>query len=275
MKTVSIGPHKVGKGKPLCFLLGPCVIENEKHSLLCAEEIQKICSKQNIPFIFKSSFDKANRSSIHNYRGPGLKEGLRILKKVKDTLGVCVTTDIHEPFQAEIVAEVCDVIQIPAFLCRQTDLLVAAAKTNKPVNVKKGQFLAPWDMKNIVVKLEESGCKNIILTDRGTSFGYNNLVTDPRAIPIMEKFGYPICFDATHSVQLPGGLGDCSGGQKEFIPHLAKVAVAAGAHMIFMETHNDPEHAMCDKETVYPMKHLQSLLESLTNLYNFIHTNEI
>ncbi|MCH9631334.1 MAG: 2-dehydro-3-deoxyphosphooctonate aldolase [Chlamydiia bacterium] len=271
MSHVSIGKIKVGDKHPLCFVLGPCVIENEEHTMQCAKTLKAICSEIKVPFIFKASYDKANRSSIKSFRGPGLKEGLRILSKVKDTLSVPVTTDIHEPSHATFVADVCDVLQIPAFLCRQTDLLTAAARTGKPINVKKGQFLAPWDMKNVVEKLKESGATDIILTDRGTCFGYNNLVTDPRAIPIMKSLGAPVCFDATHSAQLPGGHGHMTGGQREFIPHLAKVAITGGANMIFMETHPDPENAKCDSATVYPMKQIKELLLELKELYNFTH----
>lgn len=269
MEQVSIGKIKIGHKRPLCFILGPCVIESEEHTLACASEIEQICKKVGAPFIFKASYDKANRSSINSYRGPGLMEGMRILKKVKETLNVPVTTDIHEPAHATFAAEVCDLLQIPAFLCRQTDLLVAAARTQKPVNVKKGQFLAPWDMKNVITKLKEAGNDQIILTDRGTCFGYNNLVTDPRAIPIMKSFGTPVCFDATHSVQLPGGAGETTGGQREFIPHLAKTAVAGGVDMVFMEVHPDPENALCDAASVYPMKQLESLISKLSELHQF------
>lgn len=271
MNPVSVGKIKIGDKHPLAFILGPCVIEDEAHTLKCAETLKALCSEIKVPFIFKASYDKANRSSIKSFRGPGLKEGLRILKKVKDEFSIPVTTDIHEPAHASFVADVCDMLQIPAFLCRQTDLLSAAARTQKPVNVKKGQFLAPWDMKNVVEKLKESGAEHIILTDRGTCFGYNNLVTDPRAIPIMKALGTPVCFDATHSAQLPGGLGNMTAGQREFIPLLAKVAVTGGANMIFMETHPDPAKAKCDSETVYPMDVLKDLLIELKELYNFVH----
>lgn len=268
---VQIGPYKVGKKEPLLFMLGPCVIENKEHTLRTCEAIQKICTELNAHFVFKSSFDKANRSSIHSYRGPGLKKGLEILKSVKETFGVPVVTDIHLPEQAEPVAKVCDILQIPAFLCRQTDLLIAAAQTGRTVSVKKGQFMSPMDMGNVVEKLIESGCRSIILVDRGASFGYQNLVSDMRAIPIMQKLGWPVCFDATHSVQMPGGLGKTSGGQREFIPLLARAAVASGADSIFMEVHPDPEHALSDASSQMPLSELLNLLKSLLLVHKAVN----
>lgn len=271
MKTVSVANLVIGKGTPLTFILGPCVIESRDHTLFCAEELKKITDKiEGAQFIFKASYDKANRSSIHSYRGPGIDEGLKILQEVKETFSVPVTSDIHNSTQALAAKEVLDVLQVPAFLCRQTDLLVACAKTGKPVNVKKGQFLAPWDMKPLVEKLQASGATDIILTDRGTSFGYNNLVTDFRAIPIMQDTGYPVCFDASHSIQLPGGLGEKSGGQREFIPHLAKAAVAAGANLLFIECHPKPEEAKCDAASVYPFDRLEKLLSGIMNIYRAV-----
>ena len=250
---------------------GPCVIEGEEHSLRAAESLKEIFGKTSINFIFKSSYDKANRSSIHAFRGPGLEKGLRILEKVKKEFDLPVVTDIHTPEEAAAASQVCDILQIPAFLCRQTDLIVAAAKTGKVLNIKKGQFMAPWDMKNVVEKCRSVGNPNVILTDRGTTFGYNNLVSDMRAIPIMQGFGVPVCFDATHSVQLPGGLGDSSGGQKEFIPILAKAAIASGANCLFIESHPDPKNAKSDAASVMDFKELPHLLSILEQLYKIVN----
>ena len=235
-----------------------------------ASELSSICGKRNIPWIFKGSFDKANRSSIDSYRGPGLGKGLQILEKVGKTFGISTLTDIHLPEQAAPVAAVCDVLQIPAFLCRQTDLLVAAAETGKVVNIKKGQFVAPHDMIHPVKKVESRGNKNIILTERGTTFGYNNLVADMRSIPIMQTFGYPVCFDGTHSVQLPGGNGATTGGDRKFIFPLVKSAVAAGADMIFLETHPDPEKAKSDATNMLPLAELPRLLDQCLRIYEAI-----
>ena len=261
MKIVSIKNVTFGENG-LGLIAGPCVIESREHSLKIANAIQEITEKVGIPFIFKNSFDKANRSTFSSYRGLGIDEGLSILSDVKNQTGLPVLTDIHEASQANSVADVADVLQIPAFLCRQTDLLVAAAKTGKPVNVKKGQFLSPWDMKNVVEKLEISGCKTILLTDRGTQFGYNNLVADMRAIPIMQELDYPVIFDATHSAQLPGG-GTTTGGMREMIPTLAKSAVAAGCDGIFMEVHDNVHEAKSDASTQWPLDKLESLLLEL------------
>lgn len=254
------------------LIAGPCVIESEESVMLIAKRIKEITDKLEIPFVFKSSFDKANRTSINSFRGPGLEEGLRILNKVKEELGLQVTTDIHEPYQAEKVAEVVDIIQIPAFLCRQTDLLVAAAKTGKVVNVKKAQFLAPWDMKNVIGKLEESGNHNIMLCERGTSFGYNNLVVDMTSLVEMKKFGYPVVFDATHSVQKPGGKGNCTGGNREYVEYLAKAAIAVGADAIFMEVHPDPDNAKSDGPNMVKLDDLEEILIKLTKVYRAIHS---
>ena len=258
MQDVKIDQFVVGDDHPLLFFSGPCVIESEEHTLKCAEALCAIFEGK--PFVFKASFDKANRSSIKSYRGPGLKKGLEILAKVKSTFNVPVVTDIHLPEQAGPAAEVCDVLQIPAFLCRQTDLLVAAAATGRVVKVKKGQFLAPWDMQNVVNKIVESGNTQILLTERGTSFGYNNLVCDMRSIPIMQAMGYPVCFDASHAVQLPGGQGTHSGGQSEFIPTLAKAAVAAGANSLYIESHDNPPAAKSDATTVMAYDALKQLV---------------
>ena len=261
MKIVSIKNVTFGENG-LGLIAGPCVIESREHSLKIANAIQEITEKVGIPFIFKNSFDKANRSTFSSYRGLGIDEGLSILSDVKNQTGLPVLTDIHEASQANSVADVADVLQIPAFLCRQTDLLVAAAKTGKPVNVKKGQYLSPWDMKNVVEKLEISGCKTILLTDRGTQFGYNNLVADMRAIPIMQELDHPVIFDATHSAQLPGG-GTTTGGMREMIPTLAKSAVAAGCDGIFMEVHDNVHEAKSDASTQWPLDKLESLLLEL------------
>ena len=253
------------------LIAGPCVIESEENVMLVAKKIKEITDKLDIPFVFKSSFDKANRTSINSFRGPGLEEGLRILNKVKTELNLKVTTDIHEPYQAEEVAKVVDIIQIPAFLCRQTDLLLAAAKTGKTVNVKKAQFLAPWDMKNVVGKLEESGNRDIMLCERGTSFGYNNLVVDMTGLVEMKKFGYPVVFDATHSVQKPGGKGNCTGGNREYVEYLAKAAIAVGADAIFMEVHPDPDNALSDGPNMVKLDELEEILVKLKKVYQAVH----
>ena len=253
------------------LIAGPCVIESEENVMLVAKKIKEITDKLDIPFVFKSSFDKANRTSINSFRGPGLEEGLRILNKVKTELNLNVTTDIHEPYQAKEVAKVVDIIQIPAFLCRQTDLLVAAAKTGKTVNVKKAQFLAPWDMKNVVGKLEESGNTDIMLCERGTSFGYNNLVVDMTGLVEMKKFGYPVVFDATHSVQKPGGKGNCTGGNREYVEYLAKAAIAVGADAIFMEVHPDPDNALSDGPNMVKLDELEEILVKLKKVYQAVH----
>lgn len=256
----------IGDGQPLALIGGPCVIESEDFTLKMADEIKQICDRLSISFIFKSSFDKANRTSINSFRGHAIDDGLEILQKVKDKIGVPVLTDIHESAQAAIAAEVVDVLQIPAFLCRQTDLLVAAAETGRAVNVKKGQFLAPWDMKNVVRKLETSGARNILLTERGTSFGYNALVVDYRSLPQMRAFGYPIVFDATHSVQMPGGQGDKSGGQRHFVPTLARAAAAVGIDALFMEVHEDPDNAPSDGPNMIPLEQLEAVLQPILQI---------
>lgn len=267
MQQVPIKNFFIGKGQPLAMMCGPCVIESEEHTLRTAEALKGMFEKTKINLIFKSSYDKANRMSIHSFRGPGIEEGLRILEKVKHTFDVPVITDVHSPEEASAVAQVCDVLQVPAFLCRQTDLIIAIASTGKVVNIKKGQFMAPWDMKNIVEKCRSVGNIQVILTDRGVTFGYNNLVSDMRAIPIMQGFGVPVCFDATHSVQLPGGQGSTSGGQREFIPVLAKAAIAAGANCLFIEAHPDPKQAKSDASSVLDLKDLPQLLSILERLY--------
>jgi 2-dehydro-3-deoxyphosphooctonate aldolase (KDO 8-P synthase) len=267
MHCISLGSFKIGHQQPLVVISGPCIIESKDHAIECAASLVELCQGLNIPLIFKASYDKANRSSINSFRGPGLVQGLEILAEIKKKFNIPVTTDIHECSHAALAAEVVDILQIPAFLCRQTDLLIAAAQTGKIVNVKKGQFLAPWDMKNVVDKLTSCGCKDMILTERGTCFGYNNLVSDMRAIPIMAKMGFPVCFDASHSAQLPGGQGTFTGGQREFIPALAKAAIVSGSHLLFIESHPDPERAKSDSTTVYPYSHLKPLLTQLKALH--------
>jgi 2-dehydro-3-deoxyphosphooctonate aldolase (KDO 8-P synthase) len=255
-----------GGNNPFVLIAGPCVIESEELVLETAHAIKEITDRLNIPFVFKSSFDKANRSSIYSNRGPGIEKGLEILEKVKERLDIPVTSDIHEPYQAEIAAEVLDIIQIPAFLCRQTDLLVAAAKTGKIVNVKKGQFLAPWDMKNVVVKLKEAGNDNILLTERGSTFGYNNLVVDMRSLPTMRELGVPVVFDATHSVQIPGGNGTSTGGNREFVPYLARAAAAVGMDALFTEVHPNPDKALSDGPNMVKLHELEEILKPIKEI---------
>ena len=267
MRDIKVGNVIFGKDN-LGIIAGPCVIENRDHSLEMSNAIIEVSEDVGIPIIFKSSFDKANRTSIKSFRGPGIQEGMRILSDVKTETGLKVLTDIHSPDQAGLVSDVVDIIQIPAFLSRQTDLLIAAAKTGKPINIKKGQFLAPWDVEHIVKKMEESGSQNILLTDRGTQFGYNNLVADMRAIPLMKQFGYPIIFDATHSAQLPGGSGGHSSGMRDMIPILARAAVAAGCNGVFMEVHNNVDKAKSDAATQWPLDKLASLLIELKKIHN-------
>ena len=267
MRDIKVGNIIFGKDN-LGIIAGPCVIENRDHSLEMSYAIKKVSEDVGIPIIFKSSFDKANRTSIKSFRGPGIQEGMRILSDVKTETGLKVLTDIHSPDQAGLVSDVVDIIQIPAFLSRQTDLLIAAAKTGKPINIKKGQFLAPWDVEHIVKKMEESGSQNILLTDRGTQFGYNNLVADMRAIPLMKKFGYPVIFDATHSAQLPGGSGGYSSGMRDMIPTLARAAVAAGCNGVFMEVHNNVDKAKSDAATQWPLDKLATLLFELKKIHN-------
>jgi 2-dehydro-3-deoxyphosphooctonate aldolase (KDO 8-P synthase) len=245
-RPVRIGAVTIGGGAPLALIGGPCAIENEKHALMMAERLQRVTGDARVPFIYKSSYDKANRSSIHSYRGPGLVEGLRILGKVKEETGLAVLSDVHGVSEVAPAAQVLDVLQVPAFLCRQTDLLVACARSGRPVNVKKGQFVAPRDMINVVEKVRASGSEDLLLTERGASFGYNNLVVDFRSLPIMRSFGYPVVFDATHSVQLPGGQGDRSGGERQYVQALARAAVAVGVDALFMEIHEDPDRTLED-----------------------------
>ena len=262
VKIVKVSAVEFGTSD-LPVIAGPCVIESRGHTLRLAEALKTIIGRLGLPFIFKSSFDKANRTAAAAYRGPGLEAGLRILGEIKTQFNIPVLTDIHRPEQAQEVAQVVDAIQIPAFLCRQSDLLVAAAQTGKPVNVKKGQFLAPGDMRNVVQKLEQAGNRDILLTERGVQFGYNNLVSDMRSIAIMRKTGYPVIFDATHSAQLPGGRGDATDGVRQYIPVVARAAVAAGCDGIFLEVHDNPDQARSDSATQWPLDKLEQLLIEL------------
>jgi len=253
----------IGDGAPLALIAGPCVIESEAHALRMARALSTIARECGVPYIFKSSFDKANRSSIESFRGPGLKEGLRILGAVKSEVGVPVLSDVHEPAQAERAADVLDIIQIPAFLCRQTDLLVAAGRTGRAVNIKKGQFLSPWEMRHAIDKVRTAGNEKILITERGTTFGYQNLVVDFRSLAVMRRFGYPVIMDATHSVQHPGGLGDRSGGDAEFIPFLARAASAVGIDALFCEVHDDPKAAKSDGPNSLPLGAVERLLRQV------------
>jgi len=274
MNTVNIGSITVGGQHPIALIAGPCVIEGYERTLKIGRGIKEITDRLGIPYIFKASFDKANRSSYSSFRGPGLVEGLKIISQIKKDLGVPVVSDIHCVTQIEQAAEVLDILQIPAFLCRQTDLLYQAGKTGKVVNVKKGQFLAPNDMQHVVSKLREAGNENILLTERGASFGYNNLVTDMRALPIMRSFGYPVVFDATHSVQLPGGAGATSSGQREFIPTLTRAAVAAGIDMLFMEVHDNPAEALSDGPNMMYLDQLEALLKDVQAIDNVVRKHK-
>src|ERR1700731_2189493 len=267
---IALGSLRLGAGNPLFLIAGPCVIETESHACGMAEKIARIAADCAVPYIFKASYDKANRSSLKSFRGPGLAEGLRILKKIKKDFAVPALTDIHESAQAAPAAEVCDILQIPAFLSRQTDLLVAAAKTGRVVNVKKGQFLSPWDMTNVVERIANAGNTNIVVTERGASFGYQNLVVDMRAFPILRKLGYPVVFDVTHAVQLPGGQGQSSGGQPEFIEPLARAGVAAGVDGVFLETHDNPSAALSDGANALPLSQLAGLLARLKELSSLV-----
>lgn len=268
MKSIKVGSLTLDTNR-LFLIAGPCVIEGYDRTLMIGKEIKKICEKLNVPYIFKASYDKANRSSYRSFRGPGLKEGMEILQSIKKELQVPILSDVHETDQLDVAADVLDMIQIPAFLCRQTDLVYGAAQTGKAVNVKKGQFMAPEDMKNVIEKMEEAKNSNLALTERGVSFGYHNLVVDMRAFPVMRKFGYPVIYDATHSVQLPGGMGTSTGGQRDMIPYLARAAAATGVDGFFMEVHDNPPEGLSDSTN---MLYLSSLEELLTDL---IAINEV
>ncbi|MDP6117122.1 MAG: 3-deoxy-8-phosphooctulonate synthase [Planctomycetota bacterium] len=267
MPSVSIAEKLIiGEDQPLALIAGPCVLQERDFILRIAEELTSIAANLQMPFIFKASYDKANRTSVDSPRGPGLDDGLELLGDVKEAFGCPVLSDVHETAEAEAAGEVLDVLQIPAFLCRQTDLLVSAARTGRVVNVKKGQFLAPWDMKHVVDKVESAGSKSLMLTERGTSFGYNTLVSDMRSLPALREFGYPVVYDATHSVQMPGGLGGSSGGQREMVPHLLRAAVAVGCDAIFVETHPSPDEAPSDGPNMVPLEELENLLQGILQM---------
>ena len=269
-QSFQVGNVTFGDGR-LSFILGPCVVESAKHALFMAQEINDICKHVGVDFVYKSSFDKANRSSSESFRGQGMDFGLEILAQVKQEINVPVITDVHETWQVEKTAEVADVLQIPAFLCRQTDLLIESAKSGKAVNVKKGQFLSPWDAKNIVEKLQGAGSEKILLTERGASFGYNNLVVDLRSFPVMRSFGVPVVFDVTHSLQLPGGLGKATGGQAEYIEHFARAGVACGVDAVFMEVHDNPAKAPSDGPNQLPLNRLEKLLFKLKAIHELVN----
>ena len=269
-KLIKCGKLSISNTGPFILIAGPCQLESEKHALDVATELKKITEKLGVGLIYKTSFDKANRTSLKGKRGAGLEKSLQVFDKIRKDVGIPVLTDVHTVEQCSIVSQHVDVLQIPAFLCRQTDLLIAAAKTGKVINVKKGQFLAPWDMVNVTKKIEDSGNKNILVTERGASFGYNTLVSDMRSLPIMAKNGYPVVFDATHSVQQPGGMGDKTGGQREFVEHLARAAIAVGVAAVFMETHPDPDNAPSDGPNMVPLSKMPSLLNQLVEIDKLI-----
>jgi 2-dehydro-3-deoxyphosphooctonate aldolase (KDO 8-P synthase) len=268
MHNVTIDKITIGEGQPLVLIAGPCVLESRELAFRVAEGVGAICAELSIPYIFKGSFDKANRTSISSYRGPGLSEGLAILAEVRKEFSVPVCTDFHAPEQAALIAEVVDLLQVPAFLCRQTDMLLAAAETGKPTSVKKGQFLAPWDMRNVVDKFTAGGNRQLLLVERGAAFGYNNLIVDMRSLAVMREMGYPVIFDATHSAQLPGGAGAATGGQREFIPALIRGAVAVGVDALFMEVHPEPERGLSDATTMWPLSQLRGVLEQALAIDN-------
>ncbi len=270
-KTISVGKVRIGGGNPLVLIAGPCVIESESSAVRHARKIKEIAARLDIPYIYKSSYDKANRSSLRSYRGPGLKKGIKILQKVKEEVRVPVLSDVHCREELDIAAKVLDAIQIPAFLSRQTDFIIAAAKTKKVINIKKGQFMAPWDVKNVIEKVESAGNRSIIITERGVSFGYNNLVSDMRSLAILGESGYPVVFDATHSTQLPGGLGKSSGGESKYVPLLARAAVAAGCDGLFLEVHEKPECAMCDGSNSIALKDLEELLIIVKEIHSVVN----
>lgn len=274
MMTVTINKVSIGRGLPLVFIAGPCVIESYDGCMRLAEKLKTLFLAKGAPFIFKASYDKANRTSVKSYRGPGIKDGLKILAEIKRQLGVPVLSDVHREEDMATAAETLDIIQIPAFLCRQTDLILAAAKTGKPVNIKKGQFLAPWDMKPLIEKVQSAGNERILLTERGASFGYNNLVSDMRSLVIMRTFGYPVIFDATHSVQLPGGQGNASGGEREMATPLARAAVATGCDGLFLEVHETPEKGLSDAATMLPFADLSALVDQVSAIHAVVQAGK-
>ncbi len=274
-REIEVGALRLGGPNGLFLIAGPCVIESEEHAYSLAEQIAAICAALGIPYIFKTSYDKANRTSGKSYRGPGLNKGLKVLARIKDALKLPILTDVHEPRQVPAVAEVADILQIPAFLSRQTDLLVAAGKSRRAVNIKKGQFVSPWEMQHAIEKVAETGNEKILVTERGSSFGYNNLVVDMRSFPILRGFGYPVVFDATHSLQLPGGAGDQSGGQREFVEPLASAAVAAGVDGLFLEVHDNPDAALSDPATQLPLSQLKPLLQRVLAICRVISNSNV
>jgi 2-dehydro-3-deoxyphosphooctonate aldolase (KDO 8-P synthase) len=273
-KPVAVGPIRIGGSLPVAVIAGPCVIESKDAALRHAAALKEKADRVGVPYIFKSSYDKANRSSVNSFRGPGLKQGLEILAQVKAQVGVPILTDVHEIDQVARVSEVADVLQIPAFLCRQTDFVLAVAKSGRVVNVKKGQFLAPWDMRNVLDKILSTGNDQVLLTERGASFGYNNLVSDMRSLVVMRDLGYPVVFDATHSLQLPGGLGAASGGERKYIPALARAGVAAGVDALFMEVHEDPDHALSDGPNSLRLDDFENLLKMVKRLDALVKEEE-
>jgi 2-dehydro-3-deoxyphosphooctonate aldolase (KDO 8-P synthase) len=273
-KIVKVGQIQIGGGAPISVIAGPCVIESREAAIRHAAALKDRADRAGVPYIFKSSYDKANRSSVNSFRGPGLEKGLEILAEIKSKTGVPILTDVHEIDQVAAVQEVADVLQIPAFLCRQTDFVLAVARSGRVVNVKKGQFLAPWDMRNVLDKILSTGNDRVLLTERGASFGYNNLVSDMRSLVVMRELGYPVVFDATHSLQLPGGLGSASGGERKYIPALARAAVAAGVDALFMEVHEDPDHAMSDGPNSLDLSEFEGLLKVVKHLDNLVKETE-
>jgi 2-dehydro-3-deoxyphosphooctonate aldolase (KDO 8-P synthase) len=274
MNEVRIGEIRIGNGNPLVLIAGPCVIENEEVTLETARRLKEICADLNIPFIFKSSFDKANRTSLSSFRGPGIEKGLKILEDIRKKLSVPIMSDIHSVDQVKPASEILDLLQIPAFLCRQTDLILLSSKAGKPVNVKKGQFLSPWDVKNIIEKFVSTGNTKLLITERGTSFGYNNLVVDFRGLPIMRSFGQPVIFDVTHSLQLPGGEGNRSGGQREFAAPLMRAGVGAGVDGLFIEVHPEPSRALCDGSNMIPLAEMKGLLKQAKAIHDLVAKGE-
>jgi len=269
-KTIKVGGFEIGAGRPLALIAGPCVIEGRESALRHASFLKEVADRVGVPFIYKSSYDKANRTSLDSYRGPGIENGLKILAQVKKEIGVPVLTDVHEKEQIALVKEEVDILQIPAFLCRQTDFVIAVARSGKIVNVKKGQFLAPWDLRNVVEKIASTGNEQIMVTERGVSFGYNNLVADMRSLVVMKELGYPVVFDATHSLQLPGGQGNASGGERRFIAALARAGVAVGIDALFMEVHEDPDRALSDGPNSLPLKEVEELLKAVKEIDGFL-----
>ncbi len=271
--SVKVNDFEIGAGKKLVLIAGPCVIEGRESALRHASFLKQVAERLGVPFIYKSSYDKANRSSIESYRGPGIVQGLQILAEVKKEIGVPILTDVHEKEQVESVKEVVDVLQIPAFLCRQTDFVVAVGRSGKAVNIKKGQFLAPWDVRNVIEKILSTGNEQILVTERGVSFGYNSLVSDMRSLVVMREFGYPVVFDATHSVQIPGGLGKASGGERRYIPVLARAAAAVGIDALFMEVHEEPDRALSDGPNSLPLKEVERVLKIVIEIHEILRAN--